>query len=450
MPVKAASEPIAAVATPAGVGGVGIVRISGDDLSSIARGILNTDLPSPRQASRRRFVDENGNTLDDGLCLYFTAPNSFTGQDMLELHGHGGSAIMRSILSRCLQLGARLATPGEFTMRAYLNGKIDLAQAEAVADVINASSSAAARAAVNSLSGAFSQRAQELTASLVLLRTDIETNMDFADEDTGADTSVTYRLKQLRLATEKFLTQCEQGAKFANGITVAIVGRPNVGKSSLLNYLCGEDAAIVAAVPGTTRDTIGRDIDINGMAVRLIDTAGLRTAPDDIEKEGIARAIRAAQHAEIVLLVSDNDTVDVLAEYYQQNEKQDGQQSEEFAATILQVRNKIDLIANGPDMHDNIIYVSAKTGAGMDDLRTAIINMSGIGDSTPSFTARARHVAALEECLQYLQFAEDSSPQTELVAAWLSSAHTALSSLTGVFDDEKLLGEIFSRFCIGK
>lgn len=353
---------------------------------------------------------------------------------MLELQGHGGNAVLRGVLSRCLELGARPAEAGEFTLRAYLNGKIDLAQAEAVADLINAGSAANASAAANSLHGAFSRQANVLAGMLVEIRADMEAAMDFADEDIHADVDFTARLAALQKEVGQFLAQCEQGAKLAGGMTVVIAGSPNVGKSSLLNRLCREDAAIVAARPGTTRDLISRDIDINGMTARVIDTAGLRDAGNVVEEEGINRAAAAMAAADLLLLVGD------------------GRAAPSFntPAAVLQVRNKIDLQGLPAGRHNGTIYVSAKTGEGLQALRAAIAEAGGMRETAPPFTARARHLAAVQECLRCLQQAQDCGAQTEIAASWLAAAHAALSSLTGVFDDENLLGEIFSRFCVGK
>ena len=433
--LKAATETIVAIATPPGAGGIGIIRISGGDISTVAGGVLASGtLPPPRRVVREKFIGGGGELLDDGVCLYFAAPHSFTGQEVLELHGHGGGAALRDILARCLQLGARLATAGEFTLRAYLNNKMDLAQAEAVADLINANTVAAARAAANSLSGTFSRRANAIAETLTALRADVEAALDFADEETGIVEDFTARIHVLRQEVAAFLAQCERGARLASGMTAAIVGAPNAGKSSLLNQLCGEDAAIVAAVAGTTRDLVVRDIEICGMAVRLIDTAGLRDGAGEIEKEGMARAINTAATADIVLLVCDDDDAP----------------SVQTSATVLLVQNKTDIRGLLAGRRDGAIYISAKSGAGVEELRAAIAEVGGMGETLPAFSARARHVAALGESLQHIGEAEKCGTQAEVAAAWLASAHGALSSLTGAVDDEKLLGEIFSRFCIGK
>ena len=438
---KAAADTIAAAATPPGAGGIGVVRVSGKDISPVARGVLGSGkLPPPRLATREKFIDKNGAVLDDGLCLYFRAPHSFTGQDILELHGHGGGAALHGILTRCFQLGARPAEAGEFTMRAYCNGKIDLAQAEAVADLIHAGSTAAARAAANALDGAFSRRAHSLEESLQQLRAEMEAALDFADEETGAPSDFGERIRTLANDTKIFLSECKKGAKLATGIGVAIVGYPNAGKSSLLNALCGEDAAIVAAVPGTTRDKIVRDIEISGAPVRLTDTAGLRDNAEEVEQEGIARALRTAQNADIVLLVRDDENAPFI----------------DTDATVLHVRNKIDLHSIAAGVRDGTVYISAKTGAGLDALRAAIASfargengVAGDGGDAP-FTARTRHLAAIEESLKCFAEAQNAGMQMEIAAAWLSSAHLQIASLTGGTDDEKLLGEIFSKFCIGK
>ena len=438
---KAATDLIAAIATPPGAGGIGIIRISGGDVASVARGALASGkLPPPRYASREQFVAADGAVLDDGVCLYFRAPHSFTGQDVLELHGHGGAAALRGVLERCFQLGARPAEAGEFTMRAYCNEKMDLAQAEAVADLINAGSAAAARAAANSLDGAFSRRARALGKTLAELRADVEAALDFADEETGAPSDFAARIGALSRETAAFLAQCARGAKLAEGISVAVVGAPNAGKSSLFNALCGEDAAIVAAAAGTTRDLVVRDIAFGGVPARLWDTAGLREDAGEVEKEGIARAVKAAQNADLVLAVRDGDSPPET----------------HSSSAVLHVRNKIDLHTIAPGVRGGAAHVSAKTGAGIEELRAAVAAFASGesgdagGEFAPAFTARARHLAALDESLRCLAEAQNAGTQAEIAAAWLSSAHEYIASLTGGTDDEKLLGEIFSRFCIGK
>ena len=433
---KAAADVIAAAATPPGAGGIGIVRLSGADVSLFGREILSSKkLPPPRHATCEKFLRKDGGIMDAGICLYFCAPHSFTGQDVLELHGHGGAAVLGGVLSRCLELGARPAEPGEFTLRAYLNGKMDLAQAEAVADLVNARAAAAARAAANSLTGAFSRRAAVLGAALTELRADMEAALDFADEETGAARDFSARTDELSRRAEEFLAQCEQGARLANGMTAAIMGAPNAGKSALFNRLCGEDAAIVSATAGTTRDLILRDIEICGMPVRLADTAGLRPRAGEVEKEGIARAIKAAEKADLVLHVRENgDTAPAI----------------KTTAAVLEVQNKTDLRGIPAGRRGGAVYISAKTGEGMDELRAAIAEIGGIGATEAPFTARTRHIAALQEGARCIAEARGCGAHAEIAAAWLASAQDSISSLTGAVDDEKLLGEIFSRFCIGK
>ena len=398
-------------------------------------------LPKPRTAVREKFIDANGKILDDGICLYFRAPHSFTGQDVLELHGHGGGICVQSVLARCLQLGARQAEAGEFTLRAYLNDKMDLAQAEAVADLINAGSEAAARAAANSLNGAFSRRADKLQTALSDLRADVEAALDFADEETGVSQEFSPRIKQLTLDAETFLSQCRQGAKLSQGMTVAITGKPNAGKSSLLNALCGEDAAIVSAAAGTTRDLISRDISIKGMPVRLMDTAGLRRAQTEAEKEGIARARQAAQNADLILSVRDSDEEATDSDSYNQDAA---------TGTVLNIRNKIDLSGIPAGSRDGTIYLSAKTGEGIGDLQVAILRAGNNQEVAPAFTARIRHMETLQQCLHCLSEAQNAGSQAEIAAAWLASAQQHLTALTAPADDEDLLAQIFSRFCIGK
>ena len=436
--IKISSDLIAAVATPPGAGGIGIVRMSGGDVSVVAQKILlSGKLPPPRIAMREKFVAADGAILDDGICLYFRAPHSFTGQDVLELQGHGGGASLRGILARCFELGARAAEPGEFTMRAYCCGKIDLAQAEAVADLIHAETDSAARAAANSLDGAFSRRAQAIGNKMIQLRAEMEAALDFADEETGAPSDFSESIRALTNDVKKFLSECKQGAKLAEGIAIAIVGAPNAGKSSLLNALCGEDAAIVSAAAGTTRDVVARDIAFGGIPARISDTAGLRDNADEIEKEGIARAVRAMQNADIVLRVRDGENAPAI----------------KTSAKVLDIRNKIDLHSIAPGARDGVVYISAKTGAGLDDLRAAVAKFASNdcnAGGVSSFTARARHVAAIADSLRCFDEAQKCGTQAEIAAAWLSSAHDHIASLTGGVDDEKILGEIFSRFCIGK
>ena len=431
---KAPTDLIAAIATPSGKGGVGIVRISGENLSHLAAGILASGkLPPPRHAVYQNIIDGHGDIIDNGICLYFNAPHSFTGQEVLELQGHGGNAVLHRVLARCLVLGARPAIAGEFTLRAYLNNKLDLAQAEALADLINANTDSAARAAANSLSGAFSQHAHTLAQSILSLRADIEASIDFADEDIAHNSDFLSRIEQITKQARHFLSQCRQGARLTHGITALIAGEPNVGKSSLLNLLCADRAAIVADTAGTTRDLISRELEIHGIPVRLIDTAGIHDSADNIEQEGISRALAMAELADIILWVSDSDA----AIPHQLK----------TSATVLQVQNKIDIRPH-LSRHDNVIYISAKTGEGCENLQTAI---TGHIDTTISpYTARTRHIAALEKGCEYLQNACCDAAQIELAMAWLTSAHESLMSLTGNIDNEKLLGEIFSRFCIGK
>jgi tRNA modification GTPase len=433
--VQATNELIAATATPPGIGGVSVIRISGSDMAAFAKKILSiSTLPPPRVATRTAFVNSNHQPLDDGICLYFQAPHSFTGQDVLELHGHGGSAVVRSVLTRCLELGARLAEPGEFTLRAHLNGKLDLAQAEALADLINANSAAAARAAVHSLSGDFSKRAQGLSEKLAKLRADMEALMDFADEEISTNEAPTHRLAELLEDASNFLEQCEQGTRLSTGMTAAIIGHPNAGKSSLLNQLCRENAAIVTSIPGTTRDPVFRDIEANGLTLRIVDTAGLRDSTNVIEREGITRAHAEAEKADLVLLIDDGKGVPEIT----------------VSGTLLRVRNKIDLDEMLPDVRDGVVYLSAKTGTGIEALRTEIARIGSITEVSAPFSARIRHVDALRQSVAHLRQSHANAAQMEVAAAWLASAQRTLESLTGAFDDEDLLGEIFSRFCVGK
>ena len=466
---------IAAVATPAGRGGIGIVRVSGGDIKKIIAGVLPKK-PAPRAAVFSPFLDENGEAMDRGLALYFPAPRSFTGQEVLELHCHGGGGVLRRVLSRCFALGARAAEPGEFTLRAYLNGKMDLAQASAVADLVNAASDDAARSAMRSLSGEFSDAIHSAARDLETARVESEAMTDFADEDLGANenNAATVAIESAIAKLESLRVRAGQGALLADGISAAIVGRPNVGKSSLLNRLAGEDAAIVSQTPGTTRDAIAREVVIGGLRVSLSDTAGLRSGTDALESEGIRRAKKTARESDLILHVSDDNDRELSAQQLrrQLNSESDLDSGSEsgsvsdsesesvlWTGRVILIRNKIDIIGESPGVRGGVVYMSAKTGAGLNNLRGEILRVAGAdgngngtgGDGGESpFAARVVHLRALDVALECARRAREDLSHPELAAENLRRARDALSEMTGAFGDEELLGEIFSRFCAGK
>ncbi|MGH8743074.1 MAG: tRNA uridine-5-carboxymethylaminomethyl(34) synthesis GTPase MnmE [Burkholderiales bacterium] len=439
---------IAAIATAPGRAGIGVVRVSGPNLKSLVQGLLGK-IPKPRQATLCNFHDENMRTLDQGIALYYPAPHSYTGEDVLELQGHGGPAVLLLLLRRCLALGARPAEPGEFTRRAFLNDKLDLAQAESVADLIEATTAEAAKSAMRSLQGAFSAEVNALTQALIELRTLVEATLDFPEEDVDflEESDAAGKLQAIRRQLEKVLQAARQGSILREGITVVLAGRTNVGKSSLLNRLAGEEVAIVTAHPGTTRDAIRQAIEIEGVPLHVIDTAGLRDTQDEVEKIGIARTWAAIEKADAVLLVIDS------------TEKSEHER-EVFARlpqALLRIciYNKIDLLPAAPKVEnvagETRIYLSAKTGAGVDLLRAQLLEAVGWNPTGEGlFMARERHLSALREAGQHLAAAQEIHAQPELFAEELKLAQNALSGITGEFTTDDLLGEIFSRFCIGK
>lgn len=435
---------IAAIATAPGRGGVGVVRVSGADVVPLATAILGR-VPTPRHATLARFLDAAGATLDEGIALMFTAPHSFTGENVLELQGHGGPVVLNLVLQRCLELGAQLAAPGEFTRRAYLNGKLDLAQAEAVADLIDAASTEAARSAVRSLSGAFSARVNELLESLTRLRLLVEATLDFPDEEIDflRDADAFGRLDRIEAALAAVRAQARQGALLREGLTVVLIGQPNVGKSSLLNQLAGFEAAIVTEIAGTTRDTVREAIQIQGVPLHIVDTAGLRETDDAVEKIGIARTWAALENADVALLLVDaahglgEHEAAILARLP--------------AVARLTIHNKIDAMNEAPREAGDEIWLSAKTGAGVELLREKLLAAAGwqaAGEG--AFMARARHLDALGRAAQHVAMARGTAAQLELFAEELRLAQAALSEITGEFTADDLLGEIFSHFCIGK
>ncbi|HEX5539102.1 MAG TPA: tRNA uridine-5-carboxymethylaminomethyl(34) synthesis GTPase MnmE [Methylophilaceae bacterium] len=443
------TDTIAAIATAAGSGGIGVVRVSGPDSRLIAKEILGA-CPAPRHAAYLAFRDIDGSVIDHGIAIYYNAPHSYTGEDVLELQAHGGMALMQMLLARCIALGARQAEPGEFTRRAYLNDKLDLAQAEAVADVINAATAEAARSAVRSLSGEFSQRISALLGRLIDLRMYIEACLDFPEEEIDfiSQGNIAEKLRTLFHELHAVFTQAKQGNLLREGLQVVLIGQPNVGKSSLLNQLAGEDVAIVTAIAGTTRDTIKNTIQINGIPLHIIDTAGLRETSDEVERQGIAKTWRALESADIALLMVD------AAHGITAAEKSVIERLPGFLTKIW-VHNKIDVSGEAPKVEridgEPHIYVSAKTGKGLEMLREQLLVQAGwqpVGEGV--FMARARHLQALQMVKNNLQAAGNLLSQPELLAEELRTAQTALASITGEFSSDDLLGEIFSRFCIGK
>lgn len=451
--LTAPSATIAAVATAPGVGGIGIVRISGPAAAAIAEAVLGV-LPPPRQALLRDFRDAAGGAIDRGLALYFPGPHSFTGEDMLELHGHGGPVVLDLVLARVLALGARPARPGEFSERAFLNDKLDLAQAEAVADLIEAGTAAAARAAMGSLRGLFSTRVERLVEALTQLRMFVEAAIDFPEEEIDflADSQISGRLQQIRDELRALRAAASHGQLLRDGMTVVIAGCPNAGKSSLLNQLAGYDSAIVTEVPGTTRDVLRERIQIDGMPLHVIDTAGLRDSPDPIEREGVRRAWAEIETADRVLLVID-DQVGVSAEDRRIHQRLPS------SLPVILIRNKIDLSDSLPaevmtGQWGSEIALSAKTGAGLNLLRDHLKRAMGFRSGAESaFTARRRHLAALERAAGHLEQARRQLEEFragELMAEELRLSQQALGEITGEFTSDDLLGRIFSSFCIGK
>jgi len=424
---------------------VGVVRVSGPDISPFAMGLLGR-LPVPRRATFACFMAADGTTLDEGIALHFAAPHSFTGENVLELQGHGGPVVLNLILQRCIDIGARLAEPGEFTRRAYLNGKLDLAQAEAVADLIDAASTEAARSAVRSLSGAFSTRIAELVDALTRLRMLVEATLDFPEEEIDflQQADAFGRLDRIEASLQAVRAQAQQGALLREGLTVVLIGQPNVGKSSLLNQLAGFEAAIVTEIAGTTRDTVREAIQIAGVPLHIIDTAGLRETDDPVEQLGIARTWAAVDKADVALLLVD------AAHGLGEHEAAILARLPDVAR--LTIHNKIDVTTEAPPRAEgDEIWLSAKTGAGVELLREKLLEAVGwqaAGEG--AFMARARHLDALGRAARHLAAARDSAAQLELFAEELRLAQAALSEITGEFSADDLLGEIFSKFCIGK
>ncbi|MBP6501409.1 MAG: tRNA uridine-5-carboxymethylaminomethyl(34) synthesis GTPase MnmE [Rhodoferax sp.] len=468
------TDPIVAIATAPGRGAVGIVRVSGPRLQPIVDALCGRVL-RPREATYLPFLDARGGAIDQGLALHFPAPHSFTGEDVLELQAHGGTVVLQLLLARCLQagqaLGLRLAQPGEFTQRAFLNDKMDLAQAEAVADLIDASTETAARSAVRSLSGEFSQAIHALLAALTELRMLIEATLDFPEEeiDILKKADVQGRLSRLQAGLEAIARNARQGALLREGIKVVIAGQPNAGKSSLLNALAGAELAIVSAIAGTTRDKIAQTIQIEGVPLHVIDTAGLRDSGDEIEQMGVARAWGEIDSADVVLFLHDLTQAHPAGPAAQPDAGLSPYQQADAAIAaaltrrlprdvpVIDVWNKRDAVPAIQPVADDShhVFLSARTGEGIEALRLALLRLAG-WRAVPEgiYMARERHVQALQRVAQHVGEAVSHvalpAPPLDLVAEELRLAQNALGEITGAFGADDLLGVIFSRFCIGK
>ncbi len=443
-----ARDTIVAAATAPGKGGIGIVRISGDDVEKLAAAMLG-NVPEPRLATHAKIHDKHGHELDSGIALYFPGPASYTGESVLEFHGHGGPVVVASVIDAAVELGARRAAPGEFSKRAFLNGKLDLVQAEAIADLIDSGTSQAARAALRSLSGSFSHAVENLQQLLINLRMHVEAAIDFPEEEIDflSDQDLLRKIDACAKAFAKLQREASIGRVLRDGLQLVIVGKPNVGKSSLLNLLSGQDAAIVTEVAGTTRDILKERIEIDGLAVELVDTAGLREDPDRVEAEGIRRAREALKNADGVLWIQDA------------SESEAGELDEDIPDEIpvIILRNKIDVSGDAPGpLKDDAttLNVSARTAAGIDDLRETVRQLAGYRDlGEGAFTARRRHVEAIAMAAAHFQRGREALERHkagELLAEDLRLAHEALGEVTGTMSSDDLLGRIFSEFCIGK
>jgi tRNA modification GTPase len=452
-------DTIAAIATAPGKGAIGIIRVSGPGVSRVAKELLG-HVPAARRAELLCFRGADGTALDQGLALYFPAPASYTGEDMLELHGHGGPIVLDQLMRRALQLGCRSARPGEFSERAYLNGKLDIAQAEAVADLIDATTSAAARAALRSLQGAFSARVRELQEQLTELRAYVEAAIDFPDEEIEflASGALAGRLARLIRGLDSLSDAARQGALLRDGLTVVIAGKPNAGKSSLMNLLAGTEVAIVAESPGTTRDVLREHVQLDGIPLHLIDTAGLRATADLIEAEGVRRAEREMHRADLLLYIVDATAqgADVHADLSPALAQELALLPAGIPVTI--VFNKIDLLGLAGFANEAAtpprVSLSAKSGAGVDALRRHLKAIGGFAESAEGvMSARRRHLDALGRARAHVQDSANTLAErsaAELSAEDLRLAQLALGEITGEFTSDDLLGKIFSSFCIGK
>lgn len=445
---------IAAIATPPGRGGVGVIRLSGPKAYAIAQAISQKNLPKARMAGFRQFYDAQGEVMDEGLVLCFPNPNSFTGEDVVELQGHGGPVIQNALLARLLELGATAAKAGEFSMRAFENGKLDLVQAEAIADLIDATSQAAARSAVRSLQGAFSNKVNTVLEKLIHLRLHVEAAIDFPEEEIDflADGKILALLEDVQSSVQSVQQSARQGQLLREGLQVVIAGKPNAGKSSLLNALAGVERAIVTDIAGTTRDVLHEKLSLNGLPITLTDTAGLRETGDIVEKEGIRRAIKEIEQADLLLLVYDlsqgEDPLQLAQHYFAEHLE---------PRRLMLIANKCDLTENTPAIGEyqgfRHITVSAKQEMGVQALIDAITAHAGFHPEEDTFIARTRHLDAMKRTQQYLIEARVQLVDFhagELVAESLRLAQNALGEITGEFSADDLLGKIFGSFCIGK
>lgn len=438
---------IAAIATPQGRGGIGVIRLSGERAIEIAEQISGKK-PVDRKAIYTHFKNQVGEIIDSGLMVQFAAPNSFTGEDVVELQGHGSPIVQDMLIERLVELGARQARAGEFSERAFLNDKVDLAQAEAIADLINSQTQQAAKGAMQSLRGVFSDKIDALLKELIYLRMYVEAAIDFPEEEIDflADDKLRAQIKQLQQQLKDTLKQAQQGSVLQAGLKVVLAGRPNAGKSSLLNALAGHDAAIVTDIPGTTRDSISQSINVDGLAVHFIDTAGLRESNDTVEKIGILKTHQAIQEADIVVYLIDASDVQSVAEA-----DNDIAQLDLADAQLIKVFNKLDQTTAS---NDQDLFISAKTGEGLNQLKQKISELAGYDQKSETiFTARRRHLVALEATRDAVDRGVtqlEIHNAGELLAEELLQAQNSLSEITGEFSADDLLGEIFAGFCIGK